>query len=135
MEFRKELLLEKGEFILKQAEKAGAEQAEATIVLREYALTRLANSIIDQNVAEKHASVSITLYFGKRKGSVNVEVFENDALAKVIESAARIAKLSPENVDFESIPSPMEYSKRLDGIELVSKSTLEADPEKLSDHG
>ncbi|MHA1930153.1 MAG: TldD/PmbA family protein [Candidatus Thorarchaeota archaeon] len=134
MEFQKELLYEKGKFILEQAEKVGADQAEASIVLREFALTRLANSIIDQNVAEKHASVNIILYFGKRKGSTNVEVFENNALIKVIESVARIAKLSPEDADFKSIPSPMEYSSQLKDIELVSKSTLDADPEKRAEY-
>lgn len=134
MEFMKETLLEKGVFILKQAETLGASQAEVVIQLRNSALTRLANSIIDQNVAERHALVNIILYYGKKKGSVRVEVFDKPSLIQAVESAAKIAKISPENNDFESIPSPKPYSDVLKGVDLISKATIEADPEKRAEY-
>ena len=76
MELNKELLLEKAQVALKQAEQLGATQAEITISYTTSALTRLANSIIDQNVAELHANVSSLVYIGKRKGSTSMEVFD-----------------------------------------------------------
>ena len=78
MEFNKDLLIEKGKFVLKEAEKLGATQIEVTISMRNSALTRLANSIIDQNVAERHATVSTIVYIGKKKGSTTVEVLDKD---------------------------------------------------------
>jgi len=129
----KETLLEKGEFILKQAETFGADQAEVSIILQNSALTRIANSIIDQNIAERHALVNIILYYGKKKGSVNVEVFDKPSLKQAVESAAKIAKISSENKDFESIPSPKPYSDVLDDADFLSKASEVVDPETRAD--
>ncbi|MGC9780242.1 MAG: TldD/PmbA family protein [Candidatus Heimdallarchaeota archaeon] len=133
MEFNKEFLLEKCQFILKEAEKLGATQTEVTISLRNSALTRLANSIIDQNVAEHHANVQTIVYIGKKKGSINVEVLDNDSIKQAIEHAAKIAKISPENKDFKSLPGPQKYSTELSLDDLVSKNTLNATPEQRAE--
>ncbi|MDF1540689.1 MAG: hypothetical protein P1Q69_17460, partial [Candidatus Thorarchaeota archaeon] len=66
MEWQKDILFAKAQQILKEAEKLGASQAEVTIVLADTALTRLANSIIDQNVSDRRSMVNIHLYYGKQ---------------------------------------------------------------------
>ncbi|MHA2499877.1 MAG: TldD/PmbA family protein, partial [Candidatus Hodarchaeales archaeon] len=134
MTFSKELLFEKGQFVLKEAEKLGATQAEVAIELRTEALTRLANSIVDQNVAEKHAKFRITLYYGKQKGDVTVEVFDNNSIEKAVLNASKIAKASSKNEDFKSIPESQPYSTKLGKNVLVSKATLDATPEQRAEN-
>jgi predicted Zn-dependent protease len=128
MEFNKEFLEEKARFVLKTAEKLGVSQAEVTVGLRNSSLTRLANSIIDQNVAENHATIQTEVYFGKKKGSTFVEVMDNESIAKAVENAVKIAKMSPEDKDFISLPSPKPY-QLLPIEEVVSKNTLNTTPE------
>ncbi len=132
MEFNKELLLEKAKFVLKTAEKLGATQTEVTVGLRNTALTRLANSIIDQNVAERHATIQTIAYIGKKKGSTFVEVLENGQIAKAVENAVKIAKISQEDNDFISLPTPMPYST-IPTDELVSTNTMNTTPEQRAE--
>ncbi|MHA2373122.1 MAG: TldD/PmbA family protein [Candidatus Thorarchaeota archaeon] len=133
MEFKKDLLLDRAQFMLKEAEKLGASQSEVTVYRRDSALTRLANSIIDQNVAERHAIAMIWLYFGKKRGSVSVEVFDDASLSRAVSMAAKVAKVSPEDTDFESLPTPKPFSEAISHSDLVSKGTLDATPEELAD--
>ena len=62
MKQNRDLLLAKAELVLKESEAQGASQAQVAITLIKLELTRLANSIIDQNVAELHAKVRVLLY-------------------------------------------------------------------------
>ena len=133
MEFNKELLLEKGQFALKEAEKLGATQAEITISSLDTALTRIANSMIDQNVAERHFTVSTIVYIGKQKGSTEVEVFDEKAISAAVKNAVQIAKISPENEDFKSLPGAQKYTNTIPLDELVSKGTLNATPEQRAE--
>ncbi|HUU78523.1 MAG TPA: TldD/PmbA family protein [candidate division Zixibacteria bacterium] len=134
MVFNKELLLEKGQFVLKEAEKLGASQAQVTIISSDRSLTRLANSIIDQNVAERHFNVSTDIYIGKRKGSTNVEVFDDKSIANAVANAVQIAKISPENQDFKSLPGTQNYTDILTLDDLVSKKTIDATPEQRAEY-
>ncbi|MFW9849592.1 MAG: TldD/PmbA family protein [Candidatus Thorarchaeota archaeon] len=134
MESNKGILFEKARLIIKEAEKLGATQSQVTITLADTALTRLANSIIDQNVADRRSLISIVLYFNQRKGTVAVEVFDDNALREATESAAKIAKVSPENKDFKSLPTPLPYSAKLKDAELVDISTVNATPEKRAEY-
>ncbi|MFX1251699.1 MAG: TldD/PmbA family protein [Promethearchaeota archaeon] len=134
MEFNKELLLEKGQFVLKESENLGASQTEVQISKNTLGLTRLANSIIDQNIAEHHTNVQIVIYFGKKLGSVNVEVFDNDSIAQAVANAAKIAKISPENKDFKSLPEPKPYSTAIKFEDFISKATIETTPEQRAEY-
>jgi len=134
MELNKELLLEKAKVALKEAEKLGATQAEITINYTTSALTRIANSIIDQNVAELHATVSSLVYIGKRKGSTSVEVFDEESIADAVANAVKIAKISPENKDFKSLPTAQKYPNTISLDELISKKTMNATPEQRAEY-
>ncbi len=129
MKSQREILLEKAKLVIKEAEKAGATQTQASVKLIDLKLTRLANSIIDQNVAERHAKVKAILYFGQQKGSVEYEVFQDTEIRNLVQMAAKIAKISPKNADFESLPTPKPYSSQLDASVLTSKNTLNVTPE------
>ncbi|NHJ14553.1 MAG: TldD/PmbA family protein [Candidatus Thorarchaeota archaeon] len=133
MKFQRDDMLEKASLILSEAERHEASQAEACIFLEKMALTRLANSIIDQNVSENRASFRVTLYYGKKKGTVVMRVFDSKSIKDAVESAAKIARISPEVEEFKSLPSPKPYSSALEGLELASKNTVNATPEQRAD--
>ncbi|TFH09945.1 MAG: TldD/PmbA family protein [Candidatus Thorarchaeota archaeon] len=133
MENNRELLLSKAEMIIKEAEAHGASQSQAAINLTNLNLTRLANSIIDQNVAERHVRVKALLYFGNKRGSVNFEVFEDADIKDAVSQAASLARISRENEDFKSLPTPKKYpSFNLDS--LVCKATYDTTPELRAEY-
>lgn len=134
MKFNKDLLIEKADLILRETERSETSQAEVTIRLVNSALTRLANSVIDQNVSEKHVNITLIVYYRKRKGSVCIEAFDTESLKQAVAQAVKIAKISPENKDFVSLPSSKPYSEKLNLSELVSKNTLETTPQQRAEY-
>ena len=133
MENNKELLHSKIELILKEAEALGASQTQTTITLTNRALTRLANSIIDQNVVERHALVRVVVYFGQKSGSVEFEVFADHEIKQAVEQAASLARISPENKDFKSLPTPKQYSSSFDKKSMICETTHNTTPEKRAE--
>lgn len=134
MNLKRECLLEKAGIALREAEGQGASQAEVGISLVRMALTRLANSIIDQNVAENRASVRVLLYFGKKKGSVTVDTLDDESIKDAIVSAAKIARVSREDTHFKSLPKAKPFSSALKSEELVCRTTAEATPEARAEY-
>ncbi|TFG98039.1 TldD/PmbA family protein [Candidatus Thorarchaeota archaeon] len=129
MKQNKELLLAKAGLVLKEAEALGASQAQTTIQLTRLGLTRLANSIIDQNVSEQHAKVRVLLYFGQKSGAVEFEVFEDNDIKNAVKKAASLSKISPENKSFVSLPTKKDYSSSFDVDGLVCEATYDTSPE------
>jgi predicted Zn-dependent protease len=134
MKENKALLKNKAELALREAEKLGATQAQVTISLLNRHLTRLANSIIDQNVSERHAKVRILLYFGQKIGTVESEVFEDGDVKKAVSQAATLASISPDKKDFKSLPTPKDYSKSFDRKSLICEDTFNTIPEKRAEY-
>ncbi len=130
----KDILLAKANLVLKEAEVQGASQAQAVLTLTRMGLTRLANSIIDQNVSELHAKVRVLLYFGQKSGSVEFEVFEDDAIKNAVKQAVSLAKISPENTDFKSLPTKRNYPSSFDLDGLVCKETYDTSPELRAEY-
>ncbi|MHA1925662.1 MAG: TldD/PmbA family protein, partial [Candidatus Thorarchaeota archaeon] len=133
MDFMKEELMEKANIALKEAETCGASQVEVEVFRFRNALTRLANSIIDQNVAENRISVRILVYLGKKKGSYSLDSFSDDDIKEAAEAAVRIAKVSAEDKDFISLPEPRESSSSLTMDDMVCKATVNATPEERAE--
>ncbi|MFW9927200.1 MAG: hypothetical protein ACFFDM_10590, partial [Candidatus Thorarchaeota archaeon] len=133
MKNNKQLLLDKASLVLNEAEKIGASQAQVSIAFLNRNLTRLANSIIDQNVSEHHATVRVLFHSGQKSGTVESEIFEDADLKKVVAQAASLAKISPENKEFKSLPSPKEYSSKFDRSILISDDTYNTTPEKRAE--
>lgn len=134
MKQNKELLLAKSELVLKEAENQGASQAQAAISLIRMDLTRLANNIVDQNVSEQHARVRALLYFGQKSGAVEFEVFEDSDIKRVVEKAVSLARISPENKDFQSLPVKKEYPSSFDLGGLVCEATNDTTPELRAEY-
>ena len=134
MKQNKDILLAKANLILKVAKDQGATQAQATITRTKMDLTRIANSIIDQNVSELHAKVRALLYFGQKSGAVEFEVFEDNDIRRAVEKAVSLAKISPENKDFQSLPTKKNYSSSFDMNGLVCEATYDTTPELRSEY-
>jgi len=83
-----------------------ADQAEAVVVAKRSALTRFANNVIHQNVAETNLSVSVRAVVGKRLGVASSNDTSPNSLRELARRAAELARLSEETADFVSLPAP-----------------------------
>ncbi|MHA2068372.1 MAG: TldD/PmbA family protein [Candidatus Thorarchaeota archaeon] len=133
MDFMKDDLMEKASFALKETEKHGATQTEVEVFRTRNALTRLANSIIDQNVAENRITVRILVYLGKRKGSYSLDALAEDDIKGAAETAVRMAKVSAADKDFISLPELQQASAALSVDETVCEATANATPEERAE--
>lgn len=133
MDFMKEELLEKANFAIKKAEEFGASQVEVYVFRTRNALTRLANSIIDQNVAENRINIRILVYLGKRKGSYSLDAFSNEDISKAAEAAVRMARVSAEDKDFISLPEPKDSPSSLTIKDTAYDATANATPEERAE--
>ncbi len=83
-----------------------AEQTEVVYLGIESALTRFANNFIHQNVAESNHELRVRAVVGKRTGVATTNRLDDESLRRVAEQALEIARLSPENPEFHSLPGP-----------------------------
>jgi PmbA protein len=89
---------------------------EAVVWATNSALTRFANNTIHQNVAETNTGVTVRVALGQRVGTASTNDVTEAGLAHVVESAAGLARLLPENPDFPGFaePSPVTPARAFD---------------------
>src|SRR5437870_11223970 len=83
-----------------------AEQTEVVYLGTESTLTRFANNFIHQNVAESNSELRVRAVVGKRIGVATTNRLDDESLRRVTAQALEIARISPENPEFHSLPSP-----------------------------
>ncbi len=83
-----------------------AEQTELVLLAWNGALTRFANNIIHQNVAEHDVQVLVRVVWGKRVGCAVTNRLEEAALQRALEQAEAAARVAPEVPDFPGLPEP-----------------------------
>ena len=105
-----ERLLDTAEETLKLTRVEKVDQAQATTFLFDTALTRFANSQIHQNVASKFGGVAIKVVIGKKIGTLRVNTFEEKQLKDAVKRVVEIARVSPPNNDFKSLPEPKKWT-------------------------
>ena len=103
-------LLEIAEKTVKFATKLKVDQAEAVAFLIDSALTRYANSQIHQNIATKTGGVSIKVVVDKRVGTLRANSLEKRQVEEAVKTALKIAKVTPPNKDFKSLPEPAKWT-------------------------
>lgn len=103
-----------------------ADEAQATVFLRSLELTRYANSQIHQNIATKTGGVVIKVVVGKRIGLLRADVLEMKKIEEAVKKAINIAKVSPINKDFKSLPKPEKWTPLKDAFD---QATANCDPE------
>jgi PmbA protein len=92
------------EDVVRQAEAAGAGEAEAFVAAGESALTRFANSEIHQNVASTEAFVNLRFVRGRRVGVASSGRTDPDGIRALVERAAAIATSVEERDDWAGLP-------------------------------
>ncbi|MCI0330284.1 MAG: TldD/PmbA family protein [candidate division Zixibacteria bacterium] len=91
--------------------KSGADQAEAVYVGSNSGLTRYANSIIHQNVAESNSRVYFRVALGKKIGVASTNTFEKGELSRALNAALEIARHQRETLHFNGLPGKQKYPK------------------------
>ncbi len=104
---------------------ATGDDVVATLSASRLGSTRYSGNAITQNVAERRGSLTVRVAFGKQKGEVNVNRFDDDALRDAVARAEGIAKVTPE--DEEHLPpiDPCDYRALPDG----DADTIDLTPE------
>lgn len=90
--------------------KGKVDQAQAASFLWDSALTRYANSQIHQNIASKTGGVAIKVVIDKKIGTLRVNTLEERQIKEAIKQAVKIAKVTPPNKDFKSLPKPEKWT-------------------------
>src|ERR1700732_568719 len=70
-----------------------ADEVEVLFYGGKTALTRFANNIIHQNVAEENYSVSVRTAFGQRTARSTTNKLDDESLRRVVQSSEKLAKV------------------------------------------
>jgi len=86
-----------------------ADETEAMISSTSYALTRFANNMIHQNVAEESSSLSVRLVSEGRMARASTNRFEEASIRQLCENALALARLQPPEPALLPMPGPQTY--------------------------
>ncbi len=101
-------------------------QAEVTLLFNDAALTRFANNIIHQNVAERDVEVTLRYFIGKQIGTASTNRLDPAGLDELVERAHNNAKTNPPDPNYPGLPEPAAYQH----VEAWDATTAEYSPEK-----
>ena len=87
---------------------SSADEVEVLFSGGQFALTRFANNIIHQNVAEENHSVSVRTVFAGRTARASTNKFDDDSLRRVVESSESLARLQHPDPDLLPMPDSRE---------------------------
>jgi len=119
-------LLEVAEKTVQLALKHKVDQVQAAVFFTDSALTRYANSQIHQNVASKKGGVLIKAVIGKKVGTLRINSLEDKQIEDATTKVVKIAKVTPPNKDFKSLPEPSKWTP-IKGV--FDKKTAECTPD------
>src|SRR5271157_5652088 len=86
-----------------------ADETEAMVSSLSYALTRFANNIIHQNVAEETSSLSVRVVTDGRMARASTNKFDEASIRQLCEGALALARLQPPDPDLLRMPGPQTY--------------------------
>ena len=84
---------------------SSADEAEALFYGGKFALTRFANNVIHQNVAEENAGVSIRTVFGGRTARATTNKLDDESLKRAVQASESLAKVQEPDPDLLPMPS------------------------------
>ena len=88
-----------------------AEGVEVLFSGGHFALTRFANNVIHQNVAEENYVVSVRSVFGGKTARATTNKFDEESLRQVLRSAESLAKVQQADADLLPMPDSRETSR------------------------
>jgi predicted Zn-dependent protease len=101
-------MIEIFEAVQAAARARGVNDIEAWVHSNEDALTRFANNVIHQNVAERHMSVSVRPVIGQRTARASTNRTDRDGLDSVVEQAIALTRSSEPDPDLLPLYSDAE---------------------------
>ncbi len=102
------------------------EAAELTLMFNDASLTRFANNIIHQNVAERDAEVTLRCFIGKQIGTASTNRMDEAGLDELVRHAKANAAASPEDPNYPGLPEPEAYQH----VTTWDQNTADYSPEK-----
>jgi predicted Zn-dependent protease len=100
--------------------------AEVTLQVNEESLTRFANNIIHQNVAENDAQVTLRFFYDKQSGTASTNRMDEAGLDELVERARNNAKTSPADPNYPGLPEPSTIKR----VAAWDQTTADYSPEK-----
>ncbi len=100
--------------------------AEVTLQFNDAALTRFANNIIHQNVAERDAEVTLRYFIGNQIGTASTNRMDQVGLDQLVEHARDNAKASPADPNYPGLPQPEGFKR----VAAWDETTADYSPEK-----
>jgi len=102
-----------------------ADETEAMISSTDYALTRFANNIIHQNVAEETSSLSVRMAIEGRMARASTNKFDEASIRQLCEDALVLTRLQPADPAILRMPGPQTYR----AVDRFFGETAELTPE------
>jgi PmbA protein len=99
---------------------------EITLQYNDAALTRFANNIIHQNVAERDGEVTLRYMIGKQIGIASTNRMDKAGLDELVMRAKSNANTSPEDPNYPGLPEPEAYQR----VSAWDATTADYSPEK-----
>jgi PmbA protein len=94
---------------------SSADEVEVLFSGGRFALTRFANNVIHQNVAEENYVLSVRTAFGKRTARAVTNKFHDESLRQVVRSAESLARVQHPDTDLLPMPDPSETTSNAGG--------------------
>src|ERR1700719_3284971 len=88
-----------------------ADEVEVLFSGGKSALTRFANNIIHQNVAEENALVSVRTVFGGRTARATTNKLDDDSLKRVVQASESLARVQHPDPDLLPMPDASESDR------------------------
>jgi PmbA protein len=88
-----------------------ADETEVDIHTVDDALTRFANNVIHQNVAERTLGISVRAVVDGRTARASTNKTDDESLRRVVAAAASLARHQPEDPDLLPMLGPQKYQK------------------------
>jgi predicted Zn-dependent protease len=113
------------ERVLKMAKADGLDGAEIDASANTDALTRFANNMIHQNVAEQSLAISVRAIVDGRTARATTNKLDDESLRRTVAVAASLAKNQPANPDLLPLLGKQKYHK----VSRAFSSTAETTPQ------
>ena len=95
---------------------SSADEVEVLFSGGRFALTRFANSVIHQNVAEENYVVSVRSVFSGRTARATANKFDNESLRRVVSASESLAKVQQPDPDLLPMPDQREADGTYGGV-------------------
>jgi PmbA protein len=92
-----------------------ADEVEAYFYGGRSALTRFANNVIHQNVAEENYGVSVRTAFGGRTARASTNKLDEESLKRVVLASESLARVQQPDPDLPPMPTPQERDQAAGG--------------------